>query len=107
MRLVLTKDIPQMREASATKIDALYACKIAAALGPVHAIHALKRQQALAGLVGGIVTSEEDRELILERAREQDDQLAKLDAERRAAKAALHKLTTVADIEMFTKGLEA
>lgn len=87
-----------LRPSALDQIDAHFARLIAAEIGPLGALHALKRAQAEAG-VGVLIDS--DRAAVLERAAEQDDRLAALDRRRRQMKAEVRAAVTAADIKQI------
>lgn len=78
-------------------IDATFAVRIAAIVGPLAALHAEKRRQAEAG-GGPLIDGETDRAAILAKAAEQDARVAELDRERRAMKARVRAGATAAEI---------
>lgn len=80
-----------LRTRALDQIDRHYAGLIAAEVGPLGHLHALKRQQAVAGK-GGLLDG--DAGAVLERAAEQDERLARLDRERRQIKGEVRAART-------------
>jgi hypothetical protein len=78
-------------------VDAFFASAFASIRGPLAELHAEKRKQAEAG-GGPLIVDEEDRVAILAKAKAQDDQIAKLEQERRTTKAALVAAVTIEEI---------
>jgi len=77
------------------RIDRHYSRLVAEEIGPLGALHALKRAQAIAG--GGPLL-DGDAAAVLDRATAQDERLAGLDRARRAMKSAVRAATTSAEI---------
>jgi hypothetical protein len=97
-------DIDAMRERAEMKIAACFAVRINAIIGPLGALHALKRQQAEAG--GGALVND-DIEAVKARVQAQDEQLAALDRARRALKARVRQAETAEDIAAVLAELPA
>lgn len=87
-------DLVKMKERALAFIDAHYGRLIAAEIGPLAALHALKAAQAEAG-GGPLVQDEDDRQAILSNASALVDRLAPIEKERRAAKVAVRSADTV------------
>ena len=94
MRFDKRADIDAHRAAAEAAIDRHFAAAINAAIGPLGALHLIKRHQALAG--GGALAA--DRDAILERVTEQDATLIELDGARRDLKARVRAAGTAAEI---------
>lgn len=84
--------VGQTRDKALAAIDAHYAARIEAILGPMAALHLLKRIVPSGELVA-------DKEDILKRATEQDAALAAVDRERRNLKAAVRAAASSNDIK--------
>ncbi|MBN8241857.1 hypothetical protein JF546_02390 [Nitratireductor aquimarinus] len=80
------------REKALDLIDRYYAARIDAVLGPMAALHILKRIVPAGELVA-------DREAIVQRATEQDAELAAIDRERRDLKAAVRAAASSNEIK--------
>lgn len=80
------------------RLDRDHAARIAGVAGPLGALHAEKRRQAEAG-DGPLVADEADRLAILANATQQDERLAAIERDRRAAKAAIRAATTEDEIK--------
>lgn len=80
------------REKALDLIDRHYAARIDTVLGPMAALHMLKRIVPAGELVA-------DREAILQRAAEQDAELAAIDRERRDLKAAVRAAVSSTEIK--------
>lgn len=80
------------------EIDRLFASRLAGLCGPLAAIHAEKRRQAEAG-GGPLIKDEADRQAIIANAAAQDEQIAKIERERRAIKAALRAATSEDEVQ--------
>lgn len=83
------------RDPALTAIDKHFAKLIAAEIGPLGALHALKRAQAEAG-VGALVA--DDRDAVLVRAAEQDARLAEIDQVRLSLKRRVRAASAAAEI---------
>lgn len=94
MKLLLSRRSIAVRRA-VEAVDAYYADLVSAEIGPLGALHALKRAQAVSG-EGPLIDG--DRESILARASEQDARLASLDRARRSLKQRIREAATAADI---------
>ncbi|WP_274426736.1 hypothetical protein [Chelativorans sp. YIM 93263] len=103
MRLKLDR-VQTLRGKAEQEIDRHFGGKIDHVIGPLGALHALKRSSALSGN-GGLVESDDDRQAILSRAAEQDKELARLDRERRAAKQKVRAAGSVAEIKAVLASL--
>jgi len=79
-----------------TMVDAAYADKISAVLGPVSIIHLIKRLTATSGTTSLLV---DDKDAVLQKAAEQDDLLATLDRERRAIKQQIRAAGSISDVK--------
>lgn len=86
------------------EVDALYARKLQEALGPLAALHALKRLSAAGD--GALADDDADRSAILRRAAEQDERLGALDRERRDMKRLIRAATTTAEIKAIVADLK-
>lgn len=84
-----------LRPEAETRIDRHFAGRIDAVIGPLGALHLVKRMQATTG--GGVLAGD-DAEAILARAGEQDAELARLDGQRRDMKASVRAARTAAEI---------
>lgn len=82
----------QTRDNALDLIDQHYAARIDTVLGPMAALHMLKRIVPAGELVA-------DREAILQRAAEQDAELAAIDRERRDLKAAVRAAASSNEIK--------
>ncbi len=82
----------QTKEKALDLIDRHYAARIDAVLGPMAALHMLKRIVPAGELVA-------DREAILQRAAEQDAELAAIDRERRDLKAVVRAAASSNEIK--------
>ncbi|MHA7835572.1 MAG: hypothetical protein ACX94A_13955, partial [Algiphilus sp.] len=79
------------RDKALAAIDDHYAARIDAILGPMASLHLLKRIVPSGPLV-------EDKDAILQRAAEQDAELARIDKERRDLKAKVRDAVSSEDI---------
>lgn len=85
------------RDTAISALDASYAEQIAGIAGPLAMLHAEKRRQAEAG-GGPLVADEADKLAILANAQVQDEAIAALEQERRAAKQAIREATTTEEV---------
>lgn len=92
-----------MRPAAEAAIDRFFGGRISDLIGPLGSLYVLKRMQAEAGH-GPLL--DDDRDNILQRAREQDEQLAALDNARRTFKQRLRAATSASDIRAILNELE-
>ncbi len=89
--------VGQTRDKALAAIDAHYAARIEAILGPMAALHLLKRIVPAGELVA-------DREAILKRATEQDTALAAVDRERRDLKVKVRAASSSDEIKAIVAG---
>ena len=94
MRFDKRADIDAHRAAAEAAIDRHFAIAINAAIGPLGALHLIKRHQAMAG--GGTLAA--DADAILKRTAEQDAALADIDTARRVLKARVRAAASAAEI---------
>lgn len=81
------------------ELDRLYADRIAAVMGPFAALHALKREQALAG-GGPLVADEADRLAIIAAVDAEMARLADLETRRLAFRARIRAAQSNAEISV-------
>lgn len=91
-------ELENSRDLHIDMLDRGYADLIAAARGPLAALHAEKRRQAEAG-GGPLVADESDRAAILANAATEDEAIAAIERERRAKKVLLRAATTEDEIK--------
>jgi hypothetical protein len=89
------------RPGAEQEIDDFFASKFHEIMGPMAALHALKRMQAEAGADGALIDG--DRHAILDRAADQDAKVAALDRRRRDWKARIRAAATEREIEDLMK----
>lgn len=94
MSLIISR-ADAMRPAAIAAIDEHFTARILAIVGPLAALHALKRAQAE---IGQGVLIDGDREAILARAAEQDERLAVIDRQRRSLKERVRLAASAAAI---------
>lgn len=96
--------IDDMKAKALSVVDGHYARLIAAEIGPLGALHALKVAQAEVG-IGSLIADEDDRAAILANASAMADRLSSIEAERRAAKQAIRSAGTVKALTAAVLGL--
>lgn len=104
MKVTISKDLTLLRKAAEADIDEHFAALIAADIGPLGALHMLKRMQAKAG-VGPLLDGVADAVTVLARSDEQDERLADLDRQRRQMKAKVRAATSAAKIKELLASL--
>lgn len=87
-------ELDEVKGRALAVIDAHYGGLIAAEIGPLAALHAIKAAQAEAG-VGPLVQDEDDRQAILSNVDALAARLAPIEKERRAAKASIRSADTL------------
>lgn len=93
-----------LRPSAEAFVDEHFAALIATEIGPLGALHMLKRMQAKAGS-GPLLDDVADAATVLARSDEQDERLVGLDRQRRQMKAKVRDAKTVAEIKEILASL--
>ncbi len=102
MKITLTKDIGKERAAARKQVDALFAARTEAALGPKAALYAVKYSAAIAHMAGvpsPLIADSAAAEEIINRNKEMQAKLSVIERERQALQAKIDQAATAADIE--------
>lgn len=91
-----------LRPMAEATVDEHFAALIASEIGPLGALHILKRMQAKTG-VGPLING--DAEAVIAKASDQDQRLADIDRRRREMKSRIRAAATAAEIKELLASL--